>query len=181
MLVTLNIIQKIEGYISYQIGCYWACCSSPKSYYRYGWGHIARCIASAMLNCDAAWIFLNVSHEVFWDPKFSPAPPLLLLVIFLSNFQGGLFSTLCDLEVSLISPVLVPVIFLIPSLGILWGNSLGAPLDAVKRTFFVPEELLMMSFCILEAAWRKPVQKLLLFLRMLWGGSCATWELGNWK
>ena len=36
----------------------------------------------------------------------------------------------------------------------------------------------MMAFCILEAAWRKPVQKLVLFLRMFWGGSCAIWDMG---
>ena len=47
--------------------------------------------------------------------------------------------------------MLVPVIFLKPSLGILSENSLGAPQDAVERTFFVPEELMVMSFCILEA------------------------------
>ena len=71
--------------------------------------------------------------------------------------------------------MLVPVIFLKPSLGILFENSLGAPQDAVKRTFFVPEELLMMSFCILEAAWRKSVQELVLFPKMFWGGNCAIW------
>ena len=35
----------------------------------------------------------------------------------------------------------------------------------------------MMSFYILEASWRKPVQELVLFLRMFWGGSCAIWGL----
>ena len=33
----------------------------------------------------------------------------------------------------------------------------------------------MMSFCIPEAAWRKPVQELVLFLGIFWGGSCAIW------
>ena len=71
--------------------------------------------------------------------------------------------------------MLVPVIFLKPSLEILFGNSLGAPQDGVKRTFFVPEELLLMSFCILEAASRKPVQELVLFLRIFLVGRCAIW------
>ena len=79
--------------------------------------------------------------------------------------------------VPLISSFLVPVIFLKPPLGILCGNSLGAPQNAVKRTFLVLEEFLTMSFSIFEDAWRNPVQEPAVFLWMVRGGNCAIWEI----
>ena len=76
------------------------------------------------------------------------------------------------LNFSYVSSCNLPQTFLGNNLGEFPGCSSGWCKADIFCSWGVPDDVI----CILEAAWTKPVQELVLFLRMFWGGSCAIWD-----